>query len=108
MNTGSPTSLNKSQALGRKGYTKAQPGRNYLYTKVSIKEPFDILYLTPAMTMIANLEDKSWSLSPEFIYSGVTNVEFRLRFSFLHGDGFSEFGEKINQNKLEMRLRWFF
>lgn len=100
--------LENAQELSSKGYGKPQPGRNYLYMKFSRKEPFDILYFTPALTALVNLDDKSYSISPEVVYTGFTNWELRLRFSFLGGGDLSEFGEKSNSNKLEFRLRYFF
>ncbi|MCK5915036.1 MAG: hypothetical protein KAG92_02765, partial [Deltaproteobacteria bacterium] len=100
--------LNKAQELSMQGYGKPQPGRNYLYTKFSQKEPYDILYLSPGLTTIVNLDDSSFSVSPEVIYTGITNWEMRLRFSYLGGSKSSEYGEKLNHNKLEVRLRYFF
>ncbi|HID01641.1 MAG TPA: hypothetical protein EYP18_00305, partial [Desulfobacterales bacterium] len=85
-----------------------QPGRQYLYAKVTKKEPFDILYFTPGVTTIINLEDKSYSISPEMVYRGFTNWEIRLRFSLLDGGNSTEFGEKTNSNKVELRARYFF
>ncbi|HCC54049.1 MAG TPA: hypothetical protein DEQ20_03860, partial [Desulfobulbaceae bacterium] len=74
----------------------------------SQKEPFDLLYFAPGLTAIMNLDDHSWSLSPEAVYTGFTNWELRLRFSLLNGAVFSEYGEKQNSNKLELRIRYFF
>jgi len=42
------------------------------------------------------------------MYSGVTNWEFRLRFTCLDGRSHTEFGEKLNSSKLELRIRYFF
>ncbi len=79
-----------------------------MYGKFTIKEPFDLLYLTPGITAIVNLDDQSYSLSPEAVYTGLTNLVFRLRFSLIDGENFTEYGEKINSNKLELRIRYFF
>ena len=106
--TGSDTLLQKANNLSRGSYGRPQAGRNYLYTRISIKEPFDILYFTPAITMIANVEDHSYSVSPEVMYTGITNFEMRLKFSYLNGGNFSEYGEKANNTRLELRLRYFF
>jgi len=100
--------LNKARNLSFKGYGRPQPGRQYLYAKVTKKEPFDILYFTPGVTTIINLEDKSYSISPEMVYRGFTNWEIRLRFSLLDGGNSTEFGEKTNSNKVELRARYFF
>ena len=59
--------------------------KDYLYLRVTQKEPFDILYFTPAITTIMNLNDRSLSLSPELLYTGFTNWEFRLKGTALVG-----------------------
>ncbi len=100
--------LDKARGMRIKGYGSPQPGRNYLYGRFSQKEPFDILYFTPALICLYNLDDNSYSLIPELLYSGFTNWEIRLRFSCLNGGNYTEFGEKQNSNKLELRLRYFF
>ncbi len=106
--TASRLLLERARDMSLKGYGSPQPGRDYLYGRFSQKEPFDILYFTPALTTIVNLADKSYTLTPELIYTRFTNWEIRLRFSYLNGATYSEFGEKQNSNKLEFRLRFFF
>lgn len=102
------TLYNKAASISQGAYGQPQSGRNYLYARVTQKEPFDLLYFTPGFTAIINLDDDSFSLSPEAVYSGFTNWELRLRFSFLEGSAQSEYGEKLNSNKLELRARYFF
>jgi len=82
--------------------------RDYLYLRVSQKEPFNILYFTPAITWIFNINDKSFSLSPELIYTGITNLELRLKASLITGQRDSEYGEKQNNYRAELRLRYYF
>ena len=82
--------------------------RDYFYLRISQKEPFDILYFTPAITWIYNLNDRSYSLSPEFLYTGITNLELRLKASFIVGDSDTEYGEKRNDYRLEFRMRYYF
>lgn len=93
---------------GSGSYIRPYAGRNYLYARFSLKEPFDILYFTPTVTAIVNLDDDSFSLTQEFIYTGYTNWELRLSFAFLEGDPGSDYGEKQNVNRLELRVRYFF
>ncbi|MFA5717898.1 MAG: hypothetical protein WC952_09330 [Desulfobulbaceae bacterium] len=89
------------------GYGRMNPMRDYLYLRASQKEPFDILYVTPAATAIVNLADGSFSLSPEILYTPVTNLELRLKGSWLNGGSLSEYGEKQNDWRLELRLRYY-
>ena len=107
-NTGNPSLLNRANTLAQGGYGKMNPELNYLYLRVSQKEPFDILYFTPALTMIANLNDKSFSLTPEFLYTGITNLELRFRTGFIVGSRGSEFGEKPNDYRVDFRIRYYF
>jgi len=79
-----------------------------LYLRVTQKEPFDILYFTPAITTIMNLNDKSLSISPELLYSGVENLELRLKGAALFGQNGSEYGEKPNDYRIELRVRYYF
>ena len=100
--------LDKASELSLRGYGRPYPGRNYLYGKFTQKEPFDILYFTPGLTAIVNLDDLSSSITPELVYTGFTNWELRLRFSYLSGSTSTEYDEKQNSNKLEFRIRYFF
>ena len=74
----------------------------------SQKEPFDILYFTPAVTAIFNLDDHSYSLAPELAYTGITNLDLRLRFLAIQGARLTDFGEKQNDRRIELRMRYYF
>ncbi len=106
--TGDVSLLNRATTISKAGYARPQAGQNYIYAKVSQKEPFDLLYFTPGIATIYNLDDNSYSLSPEAIYTGITNLEVRLRYSYLAGGRFTEHGEKLNEQKLELRIRYYF
>ncbi len=90
------------------GYTAPNAGRDYLYLRASKRDSFNIVYLATALTSIININDQSFSLAPELVYTGFTNTESRLRMIWLYGDKNSEFGEKQNELKLEFRFRLFF
>ncbi|PLY00084.1 MAG: hypothetical protein C0622_09380, partial [Desulfuromonas sp.] len=101
--TGDDSLLRSVREISEKGYAKPQAGRNYLYLRTTQKEPFDILYFTPGVTAIVNLDDSSYTVSPEAVYTGITDWEFRLRYSHSVGERYSEQGEKANESKLELR-----
>jgi hypothetical protein len=82
--------------------------RNYLYLRASQKEPFDILYFTPSLTTIVNLDDGSYSLIGELLYTGFGDFELRLRAAANRGDRLTEFGEKPVDERVELRARWYF
>lgn len=107
VDSGNPALLAKARQISP-AYGRANAGERYLYLRASQKEPFDIVYFTPSITLIGNLDDRSYSLSPELLYSGVTNLDLRLRATWLHGNGHSEFGEKQNARKLELMARYHF
>ncbi len=106
--TGSDMLLAKATAASESGVARANPMRDYLYARISGKEPFDLLYFTPAITAIVNLQDGSCSLSPEVVYTGMTNTELRLKASIIQGEEGSEYGEKPNDYLVELRVRYFF
>jgi hypothetical protein len=106
--TGSDALLEQAAAAASAGYARPQAMRRYAYVRVSQKDPFDILYFTPAITSIVNLSDGSFSFAPEILYTGITNVELRLRFFLLHGRDNTDFGEKQNARRLEFRARLYF
>lgn len=90
------------------GYGRPNAMRNYLYAQVSQKEPFDILYFTLALTTMINLDDRSFEVTPELLYTGVKNLELRLRYFALVGGSGTEFGQKPNSGRLELRVRYYF
>jgi hypothetical protein len=107
VDSGNPMLLNKARQISP-SYGRANAGERYLYVKASQKEPFNIVYFTPSLTLIANLDDRSWSLTPELLYTGITNLDLRLRATWLSGKDYSEFGEKQNVRRLELMARYYF
>jgi hypothetical protein len=107
-NTGNESALIRASQLAEAVYGKPNPMRHYLYFRASQKEPFDILYFTPALTTTINLQDGSLSVIPELAYSPITNLELRLRTPLLIGGRATEYGEKQNNYRVEFRLRYYF
>jgi hypothetical protein len=103
-----PQAQELAHSLAQAGYGRANPGRNYAYLRVSAKDPFDWLYVAPALTTIVNLDDHSWQVTPEVAYTGWQDFELRARWIVLDGDPYTEFGSKASGRRLELRLRWFF
>jgi hypothetical protein len=84
------------------------PMRHYLYLRISQKEPFGVLDFFPSVTGIVNLEDASFSVTPELLYKGITNLELRLRGTAIVGRADTDFGERPNDARIELRARYFF
>ena len=108
LSTGNDVLIQNAATVTDKNYGRPNAGREYLYLRVSQKDPFDILYWTPALTAIINAEDRSYSLSPEISFTGITNLELRLKAMVLAGDRLSEFGEKPYDYRVEIRSRYYF
>jgi len=108
LDTGDSSQLDKAVRLSQGTLAAVKPMRDYLYFRASWKEPFNILYFTPAVTSIVNLTDQSLSITPELVYNPITNLELRLRGAFLAGGRNTEYGEKLNDYKIELRVRYFF
>jgi hypothetical protein len=108
VSTGSDALLRKALNVTSGNYGRPNPMRDYIYLRASRKEPFDILYFTPSITWILNLNDGSYTLSPELLYTGIGNLDLRLRASVLRGERFSEYGEKQNDWRVEFRARYYF
>jgi len=90
------------------GFRTFSPAINYLFLRILQKEPFNIVYFNPSLTSICNLGDGSFSLVPELLYTPVTDLELRARAMFLVGNRGTEFGEKQNNFRLGLRIRYYF
>ncbi len=106
--TGKPDPLQKARQVSKGAYGQPNPGRAYGYLRLSQKEPFGWLYVTPALTVIQNTQDGSYAATPELTYIGVTNLELRLRASWLAGGRLTDFGERPSQSRVEGRVRYSF
>jgi len=42
------------------------------------------------------------------LYTGITNLELRLKTGFIAGDRLSEYGERQNDYRVEFRMRYYF
>jgi hypothetical protein len=108
LSKGNDSLLKKAANVTEGNYGRSNPMKDYLYLRISQKEPFDVLYFTPVITGIMNLNDRSFSISPEFLYTGITNLELRLKATALVGQKGDEYGEKPNDYRIELRLRYYF
>lgn len=108
LSTGTPAQIAKAQSLAQSGYAKSNPGRDYLYLRASVSEPFNWLYTSAALTGITNLNDGSYQITPEFSYTGIKNLEIRTRLIWLSEQTHTDFGEKTARNRLEAYARYSF
>jgi len=108
LSKGNDSLLKKAASVTEGNYGRSNPSKDYLYLRISQKEPFNILYFTPAITGIMNVSDRSLSISPELLYTGIKNLEIRLKAIGLFGGRGTDFGEKPNDYRLELRVRYYF
>ena len=106
--TGSGQLLQKSLALSRGSYGRPNAGSDYLYFRAVRKDALGILYFQPALTAMMNVNDRSYQVTPELLYTGITNLELRLRAIMLRGGSLTEFGEKQNSRRIDFYARYYF
>jgi len=106
--TGSTALIQKALSLSQGSYGRPNPGKDYLYFRAQQKDALGIVYFQPAITAMMNLEDRSYQVTPELSYTGIKNLDLRLRLFVLHGDSSTDFGEKQNSRKLEIYARYYF
>jgi hypothetical protein len=105
---GSSTLLQKALTLSQGSYGRPSPGQRYAYLRAQMKDALGIVYFQPAVTAMVNLDDHSYQVTPELLYTGIKDVDLRLRFYSLHGKPLTEFGEKQNTSRLELYARFYF
>jgi hypothetical protein len=100
--------VQRALSLAQGSYGRPNAGTNYLYFRAQQKDAFDILYFQPAITLMTNLRDRSYQLTPELHYTGIKNLELRARLVLLHGGRETDFGEKQASRRLELYARFYF
>ena len=74
LSSGDVTGLKRASSITASNYSQRNPMKDYLYLRVRQKEPFDMLYSTPSVTTIYNMNDNSFSVGPEWLYTGIKNL----------------------------------
>ncbi|HVQ61914.1 MAG TPA: hypothetical protein VMS53_07520 [Burkholderiales bacterium] len=106
--TGNAALQQKALLLGQTSYGRPNPGQEYLYFRAQQKDALGIVYFQPAIFAIMNWQDRSYQVTPELQYTGITNLELRFRAFFLFGGKSTDFGEKQNSRKIEIYARYYF
>ena len=105
---GSSMLLQKALSLSQGSYGRPNPGTDYLYFRAQQKDALGIVYFAPAITAMMNLQDRSFQLTPELDYTGINNLELRLRAFLLQGGSGTDFGEKQMSRRLELYAKYYF
>ena len=106
--TGLASSIEEATRKTSPYFRQRNFGEDYLYLKVSQKEPFGILYFTPYTAVVYNVGDGSFNLTPGFTYQPWTNFELGFKVAIPVGPGETEFGEKQDDFRTEFLVRYFF
>lgn len=108
VNTGNDGIMRQTLGASQNYFRGSTLMRDYLYAKLITPEPFDLLYFTPSLYTIYNINDGSFLISASLSYKPVTNIELILWPTILSGTKKSEFGGKIVHERIEAWLRVFF
>jgi hypothetical protein len=106
--TGNAAIMDRANQLTRPYYSQRNFGKDYFYLKIIQKEPFNILYFNPWLAVIVNLQDFSFNLQPGMTWAPVTNFELGLRVGIPIGSAHTEFGEKQDAFRPELRVIFYF
>ena len=106
--SGSSVLLPKALSLSQGSYGRPNSGKDYVYFRAQQKDALGIVYFQAAITAMINLRDRSYQVTPELLYTGVKNLDLRMKFFLLQGVAMTDFGEKQNSRKLEFYARYYF
>ena len=82
--------------------------QKYFFTKVTQKEPFDIVYSAVYYKNILNIDDHSHLDSIGLIYDFRNNFEVDISYNQNFGSNTSEFGSKLSEQFVWSRVNWYF
>lgn len=106
--SGNGALVQRALSLGQGSYGRPNAGRSYVYFRAQQKDALGIVYFQPALTAMINVQDQSYQITPELLYTGVKNLDLRLRVFLLHGGADTDFGEKQASRRIELRVRYYF
>jgi hypothetical protein len=81
---------------------------DYVYVRATHPEPFTIVYFTPSVYALANLRDGSLMGGVELAYTRFNHVGFTARYVGFAGKSRSEYGAKLAQHRIEVRVKAVF
>lgn len=106
--SGNPTLLPIIKEYQMESFSGQFLMKDYLYLKLSQPEPFDILYFTPSVYLLHNMNDNSEMIGGELNYSRFGDLNMKLKYNLMFGEENSEFGEKISSDKINFLMEYVF
>jgi hypothetical protein len=98
------TLIQRATRLYAGSFGRQKPMRNYVYVRASR----DTLPLTPSIRATVNLQDGSYSVTPELLYSDHRRWGLRARLYFYGGGAGTEYGERYYSQRFELRVHYHF
>ena len=86
------------------GFGRAKAMQNYLYFRAT----HTIGAATPSIRFTVNLQDGSYSITPELLYNIRSHWGVRARFTVLGGGPATEYGGKYYSRRAEVRMHFHF
>ena len=108
LESGLPRDIQEGRLVLSQQFRSRTLMRDYLYIKATQPEPFGWLYTSISCFAIVNLQDKSFNLSPQFVYKPYTNFEFLIWPTLFVGNENTEYGNKPFAKKVEVWGRFYF
>jgi hypothetical protein len=108
MGSSIPAQINAARGQAMPVLARPTAMQNYLNLKIMQPEPFDLLYFTPSLSLLWNLDDLSLSGNVSFSYKPVDNLEFILTASSALGGVNTEMGSKPNPFQIDFELDLYF
>ena len=94
----------RARMLASGGFGRAKAMQNYWYFRAS----HTIGPATPSLRFAVNLQDRSYSFTPELLYNVRSHWGVRARFTILGGGTATEYGEKYYSRRAEIRVHYHF
>lgn len=94
----------RAQRLADGGFGRQKAMQNYLYLRASQ----EALPLSLSIRASVNLQDGSYSVTPELLYNVRGHWSVRARLTLLGGGAVTEYGAKYYSRRAEIRLHYHF
>ena len=96
--------MDRATRLADTSFGRQKPMRQYLYVRASQ----DTLPFTPSIRATVNLQDGSYSITPELLYLDRNRWGLRARLSLYGGGSGTEYGERYYSSRFELRFHYHF
>jgi hypothetical protein len=82
--------------------------QKYLYFRVLQPEPFNLVYFNPALSLLWNIDDNSLFFSLPLSWKPVNNFEIVLQPNLMWGRENTEFGERSQSFRVDLKMSFHY